>query len=116
MTDKFKKSSRLIYYSACVGVINAVLSFNIFTPLEWLISFVSIVFVLFIGKLVSIGYSWMKYILLLFVLVGVSGFPYILQDLKEYPINGILTLIISILQIIATVILFIKQKNQSISE
>lgn len=110
MISNYKKASRLIYASATVGTINALLSFNVFTKQDWILSALSISFVVIIGLLISKEYSWSKFILLIFVLVGLSGFPYIIKDIKEYPINGILSLLITIFQIIATFIVFIKQK------
>jgi len=111
MNKQFKIASRLIYTSAAIGALNALLSLNDFTKQDWIISFVSISMVIAIGLLIAKGYVWVKYLLLVLVVIGLSEFSYILQDIKEYPINGVLSLIISALQIIATLILFIKRKS-----
>lgn len=109
MNKQYNIASRFYYASALVGMLNAILSYNVFTFQDWIVSFLSISFVIGVGLLISKGYEWTKYVLLALILIGLSGFQYILQDLKEYPVNGVLTLIISVLQIIAVIILFIKR-------
>lgn len=111
MNKQFKIASRLIYTSAAIGALNALLSLNDFTKQDWIISFVSISMVIAIGLLIAKGYVWVKYLLLVLVVNGLSAFfSYVLQDIKEYPINGVLSILMAVLQIIATVILFIKRK------
>jgi hypothetical protein len=116
MNKQYKIASTLYFASAAIGAINALLSYNIFTLNDWIISFVSILFVIGIGFLVSKGYEWVKYVLLLLILISLDGFQFILQDLKEYPVNGILSLLLSFLQIIAIVILFLKKPFASNNE
>lgn len=111
MNNQKEVASRLIYASAVIGVINSLLSTNVFTPLDYIIGFISISIVVIIGILIAKGYSWIKYILLILNIIGLSQFSYVIEDIKEYPINGILSLLTSILQVIATVILFVKKKD-----
>ena len=113
INKRYTIAARFIYTSALIGTINTLLSFNIFTKQDWIISFVSIAVIVIIGLLIGKGYTWIKYVLAGLILIGLSGFSYIIQDIKEYPINGVLSLSISILQIIATIILFIKKKPAS---
>jgi hypothetical protein len=109
MNKKHQIASRLYFASAVVGTINALLSYNIFTFQDWIISFISILFVIGIGFLICKGYEWTKYVLAALFIISLNGFQYIFQDLQEYPINGVLSLLISILQIIAMLVLFIKK-------
>lgn len=111
MNNQEKVASRLIYASAIIGAINTLLSYNVFILLDWIVGFISLSIVITIGLLVAKGYSWVKYLLLALVLLGLSSFSYVIEDIKEYPINGVLSLSISILQVIATVILFVKKKD-----
>lgn len=116
MNKQYKIASKLYFASAAIGAINALLSYEIYTLNDWIISFMSVLLVVGIGILVSKGYEWVKYVLLLLILISLDGFQFILQDLKEYPVNGILSLLLSFLQIIATVILFIKKPFTSNNE
>lgn len=111
MAKKYTTASTLIYISAIIGIINSLMSFNVFNKQDWIISLLSISIVVIIGLLTSRGYAWVKYLLLVLILIGLSDISYIVQDLKEYPINGLLSLSISILQIVATIILFLKRKD-----
>ncbi|WP_426790738.1 hypothetical protein [Sphingobacterium sp. WOUb80] len=116
MNKQYKIASKLYFASAAIGSVNALLSYEIYTLNDWIMSFMSVLLVVGIGILVSKGYEWVKYVLLLLILISLDGFQFILQDLKEYPVNGILSLLLSLLQIIAIVILFIKKPFTSNNE
>ena len=110
MNKQSKIASKLIYASAAIGMLNALLSFDVFTKQDWIAGFLSMFMIIAIGVLTAKGYSWVKYLLIVLVVVGLSEFSYVIQDLKEYPINGVLSILMAVLQVIATMTLFIKRK------
>lgn len=95
INKQYTIAARFIYASALIGIINTLLSLNVFTKQDWIISIVSIALVVIIGFLIAKGYTWIKYLLVALILIGLSGFSYIIEDIKEYPINGVLSLSIS---------------------
>ena len=70
------------------------------------IALISLAFVFGIGYLVSKGTEWIKYVLLVILILGLLGFPIVIANLKNEPVVGIINIVQTILQIWALVLLF----------
>lgn len=102
------KSSRLIFISAGLGLINVLLTPGIFRTSELVIIVVfTFLFLIAIGLGIYYGLSWIKYILAVLIILGLkSAYTLIIKELAENPINGILVILQTIAQIWAAVLLF----------
>ncbi|KGO92757.1 hypothetical protein [Flavobacterium subsaxonicum] len=106
------KSSNLIFISTALGLINAILSQDIFSSAFVIcIEILTLGILIGIGILVRMGKEWIKYVLLFLFLFGLLGLPATIAYLKEYPLNGIITVIVSLFQIWSLILLFIKPKT-----
>ena len=70
------------------------------------IALFSLAFVFGIGYLVGKGTEWIKYVLLVILILGLLGFPFIIANLKNEPVVGIINIVQTVLQIWALVLLF----------
>jgi len=108
------KSSNLLYLSGAIGFINLLLSPDILvSTFAIVVGVITILIILGLGLLVRMGITWIRYVLLCLVLLGLTGLPMIIDDFNSHPINGTINLIQSILQIIALILLFTKIKHNS---
>jgi hypothetical protein len=106
------KSSNFMFFSAILGVINFSLSGEAMIKAGIKEAIFAIIFVVFIGVLIRRGYNALKYILSVLFVLGLGIFiPYLINDLKNFPINGIISLCQSIVQIYAVVLLFMIPKK-----
>lgn len=78
------------------------------------IALISVAFVFGIGYLVSKGTEWIKYILLIILILGLLGFPFIIASIKNEPVIGIINIVQTILQIWALILLFKIPKTEKI--
>ncbi len=110
-----KRAANLIYLSAGLGVINVILSPAIFNN-----SFGIIIAILTLGMLIGLGYlvsrgdDWIKYVLLVFMILGLIGIPGIIMNILLSPIVGIINIVQTALQIYAIVLLFRIPKPNSL--
>ena len=107
-----KNSANLLYIASALGIVNAVISQDIFS--DGFTTFIGLIVLglnFLIAYLVSKGYPWMKYLLLILLLLGFLAFKFIILNLMLNPIIGIVNIIQTILQVIATILLF-KIPNQ----
>lgn len=110
-----KRAANLIYLSAGLGVINVFLSPAIFNN-----SFGIIVAILTLGMLIGLGYlvsrgdDWIKYVLLVFMILGLIGIPGIIMNILLNPIVGIINIVQTALQIYVIVLLFRIPKTNSL--
>jgi hypothetical protein len=106
------KASNLMFLSAVLGLINFSLSDEITIKTGITAAIISLSFIIFLGILIRRGINGVKYILAtLFILGLVFYIPYLISDLQNFPINGIISICQSIAQISAVVLLFLIPKD-----
>ena len=102
-----KKSADLIYLSGALGIGNLIWSYDTLdSGIKIFIALISVAFIFGIGYLVSKGTEWIKYFLLVILILGLLSFPLIIADLKSEPVIGTINIFQTILQIWALVLLF----------
>lgn len=102
-----KKSADLIYLSGALGIGNLIWTYQILdSGMKIFIALISLAFVFGIGYLVSKGTEWIKYVLLVILILGLLGFPFIIANIQNKPIFGIINIVQTVLQICALVLLF----------
>ncbi|AXB56700.1 hypothetical protein [Flavobacterium fluviale] len=108
LNSNFIKSSNLIFISALLGIINLLLSPEIISSQKGLkTSIITILLILTLGVLIRYGVSWIKYILLILIILGLFNTPAVIKYMLIYnPINAIIIILQSLVQISATVLLF----------
>lgn len=112
-----KKSADLIYLSGALGIGNLIWVYDTLdSGIEIFIAFFSVAFVFGIGYFISKGAEWVKYFLLVILLLGLLGFPYIIANLKNEPIVGIINIVQTVLQIWALYLLFVIPKHKKADE
>lgn len=113
----YKKAANIWYISTSLGLLSfIILNFiDPFITLVMLVMLVTLIILFGIGYLISKGYDWMKYFLLV---IGIFGFFNIFGNLSfalyvylKNPIIAIINIIQTILQIWVLVILFKIPKN-----
>lgn len=75
-------------------------------PLLNVFPFIALCIIFCMGYLIRKGTDWMKYILLMFVLLGTMGLPIILMNLFENPVLAVANSVQGLLQIIAVILMF----------
>ncbi|MEN2402913.1 hypothetical protein GKZ90_0024210 [Flavobacterium sp. MC2016-06] len=108
------KASNLIFIATILGIINFFLSPDILkSKTALIISVVTILLILAIGVVIRLGISWIKYILLVLIIIGFNSLPkYIKEELSIHPLNAIITILQSILQIYATLLLILNRSKK----
>ena len=102
-----KKSAELLYLSGALGIANLIWSYETLNSgIKIFIALVSVACVFGIGYLVSKGTEWIKYFLLVILLLGLLGVSFIVANLKNEPVIGTINIIQTILQIWALILLF----------
>ncbi|MDP9957742.1 hypothetical protein J2X97_003414 [Epilithonimonas hungarica] len=112
-----KKSADLVYISGTLGIGNLIWSYETLdSGMKMFIAFFTIAFVFGIGYFISKGTEWVKYFFLIILIFGLLGFPYIIANLKNEPVIGIINIVQTILQIWALVLLFKIAKPEKLDE
>jgi hypothetical protein len=102
-----KKSADLLYLSGALGIGNLIWkSDTLDNGIKIFIAVISVAFVFGIGYYVSKGLEWIKYILVIILGLGMLGLPFIIINLKNDPVLGIINIIQTILQVWSLVLLF----------
>jgi hypothetical protein len=106
------KSSNLFFISAGLGLINFLLSPDILLTKSATITSVIVISIIFVlGLLIRFEISWVKYLLIVIIIFGINAFPsFIKEEFNSHPLNALITILQSIAQIYATVLLFFKKK------
>ena len=113
------QSSNLMYLSAVLGLINFFLPGEAAIKNNFKGALFGILFVVFLGALIRRGYNGVKYVLVVSLLLGsIVSLPYLIYDLKNFPLNGIIDLCNYIAQIAATILLFLipKENENTVKE
>jgi len=110
----YKKSAELIYLSAALGIGNLICKYETLDGIKICIALVSLAFVSGIGYLVSKGYDWIKFVLLVLLSLGLISIFFIIANLTNDLIVGIINIVQTVLQIWALVLLFKIPKTENV--
>lgn len=102
----YKKAANLIYVSAVLGLINVALSPEHINAFGIIVAIFSLGLLVGIGYLVSTGNEWIKYVWLVLMVLGLLAIPYMLLNIVNKPVVGIINIIQTSLQIYSLVLLF----------
>lgn len=106
------KSSNLIFGTVGLGLINFFFSSEILnTGQNIAIAILTLIIIAGIGFLVRKGKAWIKYLLLVFTLLGLIGIPFIINNITQKPVVGLINIAQTIMQIWAMVLLFMVPKK-----
>lgn len=101
------KSSNLIFGTVGLGLINFFFSSDLLnTGQNIATAILTLVIIAGIGYLVRQGKGWVKYLLLVFMVFGLIGIPFIINNIVQKPMVGIVNIAQTIMQLGATVLLF----------
>ncbi len=110
-----KKSAELIYLSGALGIGNLIWKYDsLDSGIKIFIAIISVASVFGIGYLVSKGIEWIKYVLLVILILGLFGFPFMIANLKNDIVVGIINILQTVLQIWALVLLFKMSKTEKL--
>ncbi len=106
------KSSNFIFISIALGAINLLLAMKYAeTKTEFVSSIIAFIFVATLGYLVRKGYNLKVFLLVIFSIGLLVSIPALISDLTYFPLNGILSLSQTILQLWAIIFLFMIPKE-----
>jgi len=101
------KSSNLIFGTVGLGLINFFFSSDLLSTGQNIVTAIlTLVIIAGIGFLVRQGKTWVKYLLLVFTVLGLIGIPFIINNITQRPVVGLINIAQTIMQIWAMVILF----------
>ena len=101
------KSSNLIFGTVGLGLINFFFSSDLLNTGQNIATAIfTLVIIAGIGYLVRQGKNWVKYLLLVFMIFGLIGIPFIIDNIVQRPVVGIVNIAQTIMQLWATVLLF----------
>lgn len=112
----YKRSAELIYLSGALGIGNVIWQYETLdSGMKIFIFIVSLGFVFGIGYLISKGNEWIKYVLLVLFALGLISIIFVIANLANDPVSGIINITQTILQIWALVLLFkVPNKTENI--
>ena len=112
----YKKAADLIYLSGALGIGNVIWMYDTLdNGLKIFTALISVGFVFGIGYLISKGTGWIKFLLAVILFLGIVGIPFVIQDLENNTVVGIINILQTVLQIWALILLFkIPKKEKSI--
>ena len=101
------KSSNLIFGTVGLGLINFFFSSELLnTGQNIATAILTLIIIAGIGFLVRQGKAWVKYLLLVFTILGLIGIPFIINNIIQKPLVGLINIAQTIMQIWAMVLLF----------
>lgn len=101
------KSSNLIFGTVGLGLINFFFSSDLLNTGQNIATAIfTLVIIAGIGYLVRQGKNWVKYLLLVFMIFVLIGIPFIIDNIVQRPVVGIVNIAQTIMQLWATVLLF----------
>lgn len=111
----YKTAANLIFWCAGLGSIRLPFS-KLESNNEIVWSIYGIIFLLWVGSLIIRGYAWVKYLLLVLVVIGLLSAPFAWEWMLANPWDALLYLAQTAIQIGALVILFkIKKDVEEVS-
>jgi hypothetical protein len=109
----YKKSAELIYIAGALGIGNLIWKYDTLdSGIKIFAALVSLAFAFGIGYLVSKGYEWIKFVLLILLSLGLLSIIFVIANIANDPIVGIINIVQMILQIWALVLLFKVPKTE----
>ncbi|KFF01286.1 hypothetical protein IX39_11920 [Chryseobacterium formosense] len=103
----YKKSAELLYISGFLGIGNLIWKYDTLeNELQIFIAIIVLAFGFVLAYVTSKGIEWFKYILLALFAFGLISIPFIISDILNEPVVGIINIVQTILQIYALVLLF----------
>lgn len=114
LNPNYIKASNLFFISASFGILNFFLSPEILSSkADIIISITAIIFISIIGLALRFEVSWIKYILLVLIIVGINTLPPLIkEELTLHPINGIITILQVVTQVYATILILVFSKRK----
>lgn len=101
------KAGYLIYLSGAIGLGIFIWQFDqLSNPIFNIFPFIIICIIFAMGYLIKRGTDWLKYLLLIFVILGTLGMPIVLMNIMSDPILSVANIIQGILQIWAVILMF----------
>ncbi|MFP7655772.1 hypothetical protein [Chryseobacterium proteolyticum] len=101
------KAANLIYLSAALGVGNMIWTYESLSSGSAIFTAVVTITIIFgIGYLAGKGTEWIKYVLLVLLILGILAIPIVIMNFLADPVLGIINVVQTILQIWAVVLLF----------
>ncbi|WBV58429.1 hypothetical protein PFY10_08205 [Chryseobacterium daecheongense] len=101
------KAANLIYLSAALGVGNMIWTYESLSSGSAIFTAVVTIAIIFgIGYLAGKGTEWIKYVLLVLLILGILAIPIVIMNFLADPVLGIINVAQTILQIWAVVLLF----------
>lgn len=108
-----KNSAELMYISGALGIGNIIWKYETLdSGFKIFIAVISVAFVFGIGYFISKGIEWIKYVLLVILLLGLLGIPFFIANFKNEPVVGIINVVQTVLQVWALILLFKIPKSQ----
>lgn len=113
----YNKSARLLFLSGGISILNALFTSDITSDYShesstvMLASAVIFAFAWYVRR----GYGWLKYLLLALILVGLFFIQTTVDEVKQNPVGGIVSIATSIMQVWAVVLLFVIHKRVSVA-
>lgn len=105
----------MIYLSGVLEIINIIRTYETLdNETKIFITFISIAYIFGTGYLISKGIEWTKYMLLIILILGLLVFPFVISNLKNELVMGLIIIVQTILQIWATVLLFKIPKREKL--
>jgi len=103
----YKKAAELLYISGFLGIGNLIWKYDTLeNKLQIFIAIIVLAFGFVLAYVTSKGIEWFKYILLALFAFGLISIPFIISDILNEPVVGIISTVQTILQIYALVLLF----------
>jgi hypothetical protein len=101
------KSSNLIFGTVGLGILNFFFSTELLkTGQNIATAIVTLAIITGIGFLVRQGKNWVKYLLLVLTVFGLIGMPFIINNITQRPVVGLVNIAQTIMQLWAIVLLF----------
>ena len=101
------KSSNLIFGTVGLGLINFFFSSELLnTGQNIATAILTLVIIAGLGFLVRQGKDWVKYVLLVLMVLGLISIPFIITNIVQRPVVGLINIAQTIMQLWATVLLF----------
>ena len=108
----YKKAAELLYISASLGIGNLIWTYDTLdNGFKIFIAISVLAFGFALAYFTSKGLEWFKYLLLVLLGLGLLGIPFIISEIKNDPVVGVINIVQTILQVWAVILLFKIPKN-----
>lgn len=105
--SNYRKAADLIYLSGALGIGYLIwMSDTLDNGLKIFVALISVGFVFVVGYFINKGTEWIKYLLAVILFFGIVGIPFIVKNLGNDIVLGIINIVQTILQVWAVILLF----------